>query len=316
MPACSGSAGYQGYLILGSNILPYLSSDLAEVTELIMSQSIHGGGVSNINPVFRSMINYSIGKKRAAGTVNTEVFAGTGSYANAWISIMQRAIPSATDQSLVCQGFDASVTPLIFSPGGGSEIKCPAAAAANGKCIVASLELNGNNGGNVLSNFSVLSAGSDYNTTNANKPTAGQLAFESPGLTDDSNPVPWYSSNFTVTGAGETLTDNIIDWKISVNNNPIEVFAFDGNNFAQDIIIGMQVVTGSFSYYAANGVFTRNLTHGAVGQITFGTTTINMPFMAFNASPVPSPGPNAITIRNVTFSAVAAGPALPAIYHS
>lgn len=314
---CSGSAGYQGYLLANGFILPYLSADLSQVTKLNMSESMHGGGAGNTNPVFRSKTNFAIGQQTVAGTVAVEVFGGSGNYASAFTQMLNRAMPSQTDDTNVCTGFNTA-NPLIFSPGGGSEIVVPSAGAANGKCLVNTLEIRGNPGGNVQCSFSIVGAGADYNNTNAHVPTASQLAFEPIQSTDDNNPVPYYASNFNITGSGESsLVDRITDWNVTINNNVIPIYTFDGKNYAQDIILGMLQVTGSFSYYSSTGTFVQNLTHGAVGSISFGGVIINMPYIAFTSmNTPPSPGPNAPTIRTIQFECIAAAANLPAIYHT
>jgi len=73
------------------------------------------------------------------------------------------------------------------------------------------------------------------------------------------------------------------------------------SHFAVDILQGMMEVTGTFSYYSPDGTFVRNLTHGGAMTITLGTLTLTSPFVAFGPYPVPSPGPNDPTVRNVTF---------------
>lgn len=310
------AAGYQGYLLACSALLPYLSSDLIKVTNLIQSPSVHGGGLGNTNPVFRSETNIAIGQQVVEGGVNVEVFGGTGNYATAFANILNRSIGSQSDFATVCNGFNSSCK-LIFSPGGLYELTIPAAAAAQGKGMVTQLDLKGNPGGNVGASFRLIGTGADTSQTNANAPAASALAFEPVGNTDDSNPVPYYASNFTVTGSGESsLADRIVDWNLTVNNSCVPIFAFDGKNYAQDIVLGMQYVTGSFTYYSPTGAFVEPLTNGAVGTLTFGTITLTMPYLAFGRAGVPSPGPNNPTIRTVEFRALAASSTSPAIYHN
>lgn len=314
--SCSGSAGYQGYLLTCGRVLPYLTSDLTKVKEILPSQSIHGGGVSQTNPIFRSPHNFAQGRIIVEGSVSTEIFGGTGNYATAWLDMFKRAVPSQTDDSFVCDGFDSACR-LIFSPGGGSEIVVPAAAAAQGKALIASVELRGNNGGVVQSTFRIIGAGADYNNSNSNKPSASALQFETAGSSDDSNPIPYWASNFSPTGTGEsgTLADRITDWNLTISNNPVPIYTFNGEQFPQDIILGMQQVSGSFSYYSADGTFVEDLTHGAVITITFGTITVTVPFVGFGRCPIPSPGPNNPTIRTVEFLGFAKSGS-PACYYA
>lgn len=244
--------------------------------------------------------------------MSTEIYAGTGNYATAWLAMLNRSIPSASDDTDVCTGFDNSCK-LIFSPGGGSEIVMPSTSAGTPRALIASMELRGNNGGVAQSTFRIISSGADYNSTNANKPSAAALQFETAGSTDDSNPVPYWATNFSVTGSGEsgTLADQIMDWSISVNNNVTPIFTFNGEQFAQSAILGMMQVSGSFSYYSPSGTFVENLTNGAVITITVGSTTITVPFVGWGRCPIPGGSANSPVVRNCEWMgfATASGPA-------
>ncbi len=297
--------------------MPFLSSQLSQLTVLNVSDAIHGLGAGSTNPVGRSKINYAIGQQTVTGTVATEVYGGTGNFSSAFGTLFAAAVPTATDTSAVCNGFTTS-SPLIFSPGGGSEIVCPAAGAAQGKCVISSVEIRGNPGGNVQCSFSIMGAGADYNNLNTNAPSASNFSYEPVGNTDDNNPVPYYASSLTITGSGEAnLTDRITDWNMTINNNPFPIFTFDGKNYAVDIPIGVMDVSGSFSYYSSDGTFVNALTHGAVLRATFGTITLNIPYVAFTSQPTPpSPGSNAAVIRTVAFCGLAASASLPAVYTS
>ncbi len=279
--SCQFSAGYQGYLRVGASkyVMPFLSSQLSQLTVLNVSDAIHGLGAGSTNPVGRSKINYAIGQQTVTGTVATEVYGGTGNFSSAFGTLFAAAVPTATDTSAVCNGFTTS-SPLIFSPGGG--------------------------------------AGADYNNLNTNAPSASNFSYEPVGNTDDNNPVPYYASSLTITGSGEAnLTDRITDWNMTINNNPFPIFTFDGKNYAVDIPIGVMDVSGSFSYYSSDGTFVNALTHGAVLRATFGTITLNIPYVAFTSQPTPpSPGSNAAVIRTVAFCGLAASASLPAVYTS
>jgi len=306
-----GSLGWRGYMRVGGTagpVLPYLSADLSESTEVNPSASIHGGGVGSSDGVYHSEHNFAIGRATYEGTVNGEVFGGiTGNYAAAFLALIQRAIgASSGDTSMRDDGF-GSTTQLIFSPGGGFQFKFPKASSV-GKCVINSFSLNGNNGGNVQYSAGMISSGADYNSNAANAPLVPDFAFETAGLTDDSNPVPYYATNFNIDGTLESdLSDRVTDWNIAVANNSAPIFTFNGDNFAVDVLQGMMVVTGSFSYYSPLGTFVQYMTHGGAMTISLGNITLNSPFVAFGPYPVPSPGPNDPTVRNVTFRCLAHG---------
>jgi len=315
----AGSLGWRGYCRIGTSgdVLPLTGARLAENIDIIPSNSIHGGGVGTIDGRFASQHNYAIGQAQYNGELSGEVFAGTGSYADAFFAILNRAMGSApTDNSLRDDGFD-STTQLVLSPGGGSEWLFPSSSGASAaKAVVSNMNLSARVGGNVEFSASIVSAGADFNASASNAPAVTDFAYEPGGTTDDSNPLPYYSSAFTVTGSGETnMSERITSWNITINNNSVPIFTFDGNNYASDVLQGIMEVTGSFTYYSPDGTFVRNLTHGASATITFGSTTINMPHMAFGPYPVPMPGVNSPTEREVTFRCVASS-SYPSIYLS
>lgn len=304
-----GSLGWRGFMrVAGASgyVLPYLNADLTESIEVIPSASIHGGGVGTVDGIYHSEHNFAIGRATYEGTVNGEVYGGSGNYALAFTELLKRAIgASSTDTSLRDAGF-GPLTQLVFCPGGGFQFKFPDSGLSVGKCVINSFSINGNNGGNIQYAAGMMSSGANFDTTAVNAPSVSDFAFETAGLTDDSNPVPYYASNFDITNTGETnLSDRVTAWSLAVANNSAPIFTFNGTNYAVDILQGMMVVTGSFSYYSPDGTFVRNMTHGGVLTADFGTATLSSPFVAFGPYPVPSPGPNDPTVRNVTFRALA-----------
>jgi len=312
----AGSLGYRGYLRVTSSkyVLPLTGAQLSENIAINESRSIHGGGVGTVDGRFASLHNYAIGQATYEGELRGDVFAGTGNYGNAFREILYRTIgQTPTDISTRDTGFN-STNQLILSPGGGSEWIFPKTGGTNAKAVVSSMTLSAKVGGNVEFTAAVTSAGAGFNSTAANAPVVTDFAYEPGGTTDDSNPLPYYASAFTVTGSGETsMTERITGWSININNNSVPIFTFDGNNYASDILQGMMEVSGSFEYYSPDGTFVRNLTHGASAALTFGANTINLPHMAFGPYPVPLPGPNDPTIRTVQFKAFASS-SYPSIY--
>lgn len=319
---CTQGVGYQGYLTCNGKMLPFLTGNITERVEINASQSVHGIGAGSVNPVSRDQHNFSIGRKIIDGDVAVEVFGGSGNYSQAFQEMLKRTIgSSATDMSDVCNGFTVAA-PLIFSPAGGSELFLPSTSASQPKALIQGCDLRANPGGNVGATFKIISAGADWanpasGSPGPNAPTSSAWSFETPGTTDDSNPIPYYASNFNCTGSGESsLAARILDWSISINNNAQPLYAINGVNSPADIFLGTRVVTGTFSYYSTDGIFVETLSHGAVITLTFGSITLTLPFVAFGPSPVPSPGPNQIVVRNVEFTAFAKSAVLPEIYQS
>ncbi len=312
----AGSLGWRGYARIGTSgyVLPLSGARLSENIQINPSNAIHGGGVGTVDGRFASQHNYAIGQARYEGELSGDVFAGTGNYASAFFAILQRAIGATpTDISLRDTGFDAT-TQLVLSPGGGSEWLFPSTSGANAKAVISAMSLSSRVGGNVEFSASVVSAGATFNATATNAPTVSDFAYEPGGTTDDSNPLPYYASAFTVTGSGESdMSSRVTSWSVNINNNSVPIFTFDGNNYASDVLQGIMEITGNFTYYSPDGTFVRNLTHGASATITFGSTTIHLPHMAFGPYPVPLPGPNDPTERTVEFRCVATS-SYPSIY--
>jgi len=94
--------------------------------------------------------------------------------------------------------------------------------------------------------------------------------------------------------------------KLLVNLDTQEIFTFNGSQFAFDILQGVFDITGSFSYYSSDGNFVNSLTQGAVLTITLGSgESLIVPFVAFGEQPIPLPGLNAPTVRNVNWTGLA-----------
>ena len=315
----AGSLGWRGYCRIGTAgyVLPLRNARLSEEIQILPSDSIHGGGVGTVDGRYASQHNYAIGQARYEGDLSGEVFAGTGNYALAFRQLLNRAMGAApTDISARDDGFDAT-TQLVLSPGGGSEWLFPSSSGGSvAKCVVNTMNLSARNDGVVEFSANLMSAGADFNLAATNAPTVSDFAYEPGGPTDDSNPLPYYASAFTVTGSGETgMSERITAWNVTINNNSTPIFTFDGNNFASDVLQGIMEVSGSFTYYSPTGTFVRNLTHGAAATITFGASTITMPHLAFGPYPVPMPGVNDPTVREVTFRGFATT-SYPSIYIS
>jgi len=271
---------------------------------LYISDAIHGGGVGTTDGRFHSRINMAQGQKRAFGRMSGEVFTGSGGAATAFEELIKRAVGSTSaDTSARDNGFTPGF-PLILSPGGGTTFQYPKSGGVSKACI-SEFTLDGNLGGNVTFTSSIVSAGRE---SNAATPGASTYSYEQqPQTNDDSNPLPYWASQFSITGSGETdVSDRIRAWDLRINNNTQEIFTFNGSQFAFDILQGVFDITGSFSYYSSDGNFVNSLTQGAVLTITLGSgESLIVPFVAFGEQPIPLPGLNAPTVRNVNWTGLA-----------
>ena len=315
LPAdCQSSMGWKGYARIGGAsgpVLPYRTEDLAEKINLIASTGIHGGGVGSENGVFGSVINIAIGQAEYSGTIVGEVFGGSGNFALAFTELLKRAMgASSANHTLRICGFTPTDA-LILSPGGGATFSFPAISSGPSvrKALIKTFTLSGNPGEIVTYSANLLSAGFEVlNASTAQFPPATtEFPYEPVSNLDDSNPVPYYASNFTVAGSGETdLINRVTDWSLTIENNSYALYTFNNSNAPTDILQGQMVVNGSFKIYSPNGAFVFPLTQGATLSITLGTNIIQSGYVAFSTAPVTSSGGlNAPVFRDISFICIA-----------
>jgi len=327
--ADTGTIGWKGYMKLsstevGTKLLPFTTEDLTENIEAIQNDGIHGGGISELDGVFGSRHNIAIGGANYAGNINGDVFGGTGQYADAFRILLDASIGRSSGNHLRrLEGFTES-NPIVVSPTGETAYQYPSVTVENArtgatetlttpvKAVVNTMALSGNMGGNVTYGANVMATSRRIVT--GVKPTTADFSYEAVSNLDDSNPVPYWSSEFDLTGSGETfggsgsyaIKDMINDWNINIDNSSQAVRTFNGNNVATDMVQGIMKVTGSMSYYSPTGVFDPKLNNGATLTLTLGTLVIKCPYLFFTTLPVPNPGMDGVIYRSVEFEAIAA----------
>jgi hypothetical protein len=317
--------GWRGYARLGAAgyVLPYRRADLAERESLYRSETIHGGGTGQWHGVFHSEHNFAIGRRLVDGTIDTEVFGGTGNYALAFQSMLAKTLGVAKDDDRERDAGFSTSAPLVLSPGGGIQWTMPEFTSP-GKAVVSNLALRGNPDGIVGSTFTIVSAGATFQATPADAPTPSELTYETDpqcsSAADDSNPVPYWASRFNIVDADTTGTvavvDRIMDWDMTINNNSNPIYPFNGQNACVDVLQGIMEVSGSFRYYAPEGVFQRFLCHGAGLTISLGHITLHSDFVAFHESPVPAPAMNEPVVRTVQYRCFAHDAASPSLWYT
>jgi len=335
MAILTGGIGWKGFMKVSSSevgsgkVLPFNTEDLVERVEAINNDGIHGGGVSELNGIFGSRHNIAIGVATYTGSINGDVFGGTGQYADAFRILLDHAMGrSSADHTHRLMGFSEAY-PIIVSPTGETTYQYPSQTVINRKtgatdtlttpvkAVIGNMTINGNSGGNV--NYTAAIQATSRREVTGVKPTTADFSFEAVSNLDDSNPIPFWQAAFNVTGSGEdfgggsyTLRDYITDFSLTINNNTQPVYTFNGNNVATDMVQGLMEITGSFSYYSPTGIFTANLNNGCTLDLTLGGITLHSPYMFLPTAPVPSGGLNSIITRNVEFSclATAAGASL------
>jgi len=318
-----GAVGYKGYARIGTAgpVLPYRSAGITEAIAINPAEDIHGGGIGQLDGRYHSEHNFAISQAVYTGDLAGDVYGDSSAgYGLAFLEVLKRAMgASASDISLRDTGFD-STTQLVLSPGGSVEYRMPGTGGlASEKAIITTFALNGNLGGNVQFTAGMIATGMDADDSGSpNAPTVANFSFETAGVVDDSDPLPYYASSFTIggdDGEGFDISDRVTAWTLNIDNRSSPIFVFNGNNTAVDVIQGRMIVTGTFSYYSPDGSFVRYLKHGATLTISLGDITLNLPFLAFGPYPVPTPGPDDPVVRNVTFRAVATG-SYPSIYRT
>jgi len=324
--ADTGTIGWKGYMKLSSSevgankVLPFTTEDLTENIEAIPNGGIHGGGVTEVNGIYGSRHNIAIGLATYAGSINGDVFGGTGQYADAFRILMDAAIGrSSADHTRRLEGFTESY-PIVIAPSGETAFQYPSETVVNAKtgatvtlstpvkALVNSMTLNGNPGGNVT--YSANMMATSRRSVTGTAPQISDFSFEAVSNLDDSNPIPFWSAEFDLANSGETLggaslKDYIMDWSITINNSTQPVNAFSGNNVASDMVQGLMEVTGNFSYYSPTGEFVSQLNNGATLTLTLGSLVLKMPYVFFTTYPIPNPGINTIITRNVEFQGLA-----------
>lgn len=272
--SCNSSVAWKGILKVNGNSLPFLSGDISNVTEVFQPQLI---GWSN-DAADRSPYNYALSKKYVQGTISSEVFS-SGPYATSFTDLVKAAVKGTQVQ-------------LDFSPSGGTSFSLPDV----GKCYVSSMELHGNNQGLVTGSFGIISSDADIDSGGTSS-----LQDEPVQDTDDSNPVPWYYSSFHISSSS-SISNNITEWSISMNNNPDMIFGLDGDTGVApvDIRLGTFGITGSFNYYNSSGSYPE-LVNGTTGTLDIGPITLKFPYLVFNNGGVPNQGGDSLVVAVVSF---------------
>lgn len=335
--------GWKGYLGVGgtANLLPYTSFDLTEKDNTIPAADIHGGGIAGQTlPEFATEINAADGPVTYDGSINGNIYAGSGSFGTAFRGVIERAV----DYSERLKGFTEDF-PLIVSPGGATVEASVEAFQYPGddtidsilggkegslvnsihRCVVGSMSINGGTGG--LSTWS----GTFISTTRKNAtsvtPTATSLEFETTGPTlGTDNPVPWHKIKFDINdNIGDAdLESRVTAFTINIDNQPVPVMTFNRARTARDVYISQLIATGTFTYYGiadspGDAIFkplnkvvgSPSGTPGVVA--TFGVESaggtdeivLEMPFLVLDLKPIPSGGPNELIYRQVNYRALA-----------
>lgn len=301
--------GWKGYMMVDGHTMPYLSSDFSEKIMSIPAEDIHGGGVGTTHGSYHSLINAAEGQIMYDGSIKGNVYVGaaTTGFTGAFRELLKRAIGgSATNTTLRECGFDGT-HPLIISYGGCGYDGYAAARypeASTGRAVIDTFTLNGNLGGLVTWDAQIV-ASSQGDTDLA--PVYTDFTFESGTDLGAGTPVPYFESSWAFSALGEAdVADRIIDWNLTIKNETIAQFTFNGERHPRDIYVGQLKVDASVTYYSDSESFS-SLTNGSVATLTLGVglgadaTVLRMPYMVLKERPISVSGPNDLAKRTINF---------------
>ncbi len=272
--SCSGT-GYAGSLKVNSASLPYLNCAVNRIMQVNKPVLIGWG----IDSKYRSPYNYNIAQSFIKGQFSTEVF-NSGSQGTAFTNLVRAAI-------------EGTEVDIDFSPGGGSGISVP----KDGKCYIDSMTVQGSSAGIITASFSFCAADAESNSSGSSS-----NSFESAGLTDDRNPVPWYYANISMQSSGDDsqINNSAVSFSVTLANPADIIFALNGLTTPVDIRLGTMQVAGSIGYFSSDADF-NDLENGANLSIDVGPVNIKMPHLVFTNTGETNSGRNDPIVRNISF---------------
>ena len=300
--------GYKGFCKVATHLLPYTRETLTERHKILRDEGIHGGGAAAENASFYSEILAANGPIEYEGDIESYMYGASGAYASAITSLVSKA--TAADER------EAGYTggEIIVNPGTTQAWEYPGSSADVGnKAVVSSIRMSGSAGDLIKFTASIWST---TRKSNATAPAATDYVYESEAGTEDYNPLPWYGCDVTPSIDGGTFTDRITAWDLSIENNPLRINTFNGTQYAQDIGMGMMIVTGSFTYYGPLGAFGNAAALINGGTITFdfqSAFSLYLPYILLEERGIESAGPNEIVQRTVKFRSLAKSGTVPSI---
>lgn len=275
--SCSEPIGFKGSLKINGSSLPYTSANISNTLELYSPNLI---GYSKTDYTKRSQYNFVKSRSYVKGIISTEIF-NSGTYGSAIADLITSAIQYKSID-------------VDFSSGGSTAISLP----KDGVCYCSGFQLSGNNGGVSSANFSIIA--SDFDEGGS---LVSSLQFESVGTTDDQNPVPWYFTNFSVSGSGDDgdINQYEMDWSLSFSSPEDLIYALNGETSPVDIRLGSYIVNGSFSYLSPSGSYP-TLSDGCTGTLDLSVLTLHFPYLVFTDQNAPTKDLNSVVVKTCNFT--------------
>jgi hypothetical protein len=304
------SLGYKGFCKLNTNLIPFTREGLTIRPQTLRDEGIHGGGAAGADARYYSEHLAATGPIFFDGDFDTYMYDGAGAYRTA----VQALIAAAIDQ-----GTRESGLAIIINPGTTKAWEYPGTdAVCENKAIVNTLRISGSAEDYLRVSANIMAT---TRKDGGSAPGAATYVYETAGelLTGgDFNPCPYFGASLTVGSTGDTLTNKITEWELSVNNNAVRIVTFDGTRYAHDIGMGMMLVEGSVTYYGPAGAFTAggSMTHGGSFTIALNSGyTLICPFLQLTEVGIEGAGPNEIIKRTLNFFSLSDG-TNASIYHS
>lgn len=291
------AAGYTGYAKVGGSTLPFLSGDVSDSIELIT--------VPNIGTrTTRYFKNFMRGKRTYHCNLSFVLF-------RSYISAVRKLLANATDYC----SFGNDDGGIEFSPAGNTTYRVP---GNNGSAVIDNLSLNSSAGNPVQGSASITATGWDEISAGS-----GSLVYESAGLTDDNNFLPWYDVSLVISNFEDSnLVNNYTDsWSFTLQNEVFPLFTLCNignastnlNSSSTDKIqtraakalrYGMMTVTGELKYWSPTGNF-NSPTDGASITIDFGSFNVVLNNLVFTNDSTPNSGANVPVLKTLQFQALA-----------
>jgi len=291
------AAGYTGYAKIDGSTLPFLSGEVSESVGIITVPNIG----TRTSRYFR---NFTLGKRTYKCNLSFVLFK---SYASA----VKNLLAKATSYCAFGNGGGG----IEFSPAGNTTYRIP---GDSGSAVVANLSLSSSAGEPIQGSVSV-----DATSWSEIPASNGSLVFETAGLNDDNNFLPWYDVSLVISDFEDSnLVNNYTDsWSLTLQNEIFPLFtlcntgsAGTGLNSssadklqartAKALRYGMMTVTGELKYWSPTGDF-KNPTDGASITLDFGSFNVVLHNLVFTNDSVPNTGANAPVLKTLQFQALA-----------
>lgn len=288
MAGCTGGIGWLGACKVGGHVLPFSSAQATEEIQIITPTGI--GGRNN-----RYYSKYMHGKHAFRGNASFQLYSGFASAVQWLLNKATQVCPiSSTDGS------------FVFSPAGNTTYTLP---GDGGTAAIESISLSSTAGSpnGIQGSVSIISTKFDKSDSGL----AGTLIFETPGFYDDGNFLPWYSTDITCTGFGDSslINNYAVEWSLNIKNDIFMRYGLctddDAKRNPQAVRYGMMDVTGTIKYWSPDGSFDGDDGDNLSIRYDLSTFSIDLGKVIITNDGTPSRGANSPVFKELQFRALA-----------